>query len=65
MKLIVSLSPRDVKTHDVIVAVDHWSIRGARVSSVPYDYEDEPEEDEEPQDGSGADDSEWYAGQWR
>jgi hypothetical protein len=35
----------------------------ASLSSVPYDYEDEPEEDEEPQDGSRADDSQWFSGE--
>jgi hypothetical protein len=45
------------RTNDVIVAIDHWSLLGASLSSVSYDYEDEPDEDEEPQDGPRADDS--------
>jgi hypothetical protein len=47
--------------NDVIVAVDHWSV-GAGVSNIPHDYEDEPDEDEEPPDGSHAGDSQWFAG---
>jgi hypothetical protein len=39
------------------------SLEVHRVTSVPYDYEDEPDEDEEPQDGSHADDSQWFAGE--
>jgi hypothetical protein len=33
------------------------------VSSIPHDYEDEADEDEEPQDRSPADDSQWFAGE--
>jgi hypothetical protein len=33
------------------------------MSSIPHDYEDEPDEDEDPQDGSRADDSQWFTGQ--
>jgi hypothetical protein len=36
---------------------------GEGLTSIPHDYEDEPDEDEEPQDGSRADDSQWFTGQ--
>jgi hypothetical protein len=32
------------------------------VSNIPHDYEDEPDEDEEPEEGSHADDSQWFGG---
>jgi hypothetical protein len=36
---------------------------GASLNSVPSDYEDAPDEDEETEDGSRADDSQWFAGE--
>jgi len=36
------------ESNDVIVAVDQLVTVGAGVSNIPRDYEDEPDEDEDP-----------------
>jgi hypothetical protein len=35
---------------------------GSQFEQRPLDSEDAPDEDEEPEDGSRADDSQWFAG---